>query len=213
MTGSSLPSRASSVRSRPKRVERGRLALALGCLPPAALPVAAASSLSTPAPRRLSTSSRTSSSFRPRFISTCAATPSCSREQAEQQVLGADVVVVEVAGLLDRVLDHLLGPRRLGQLAHRHHVGAALDELLDLEADLAQVDVQVLQHVGADAAAFLDQAEQDVLGADVLVVEALGLLVGQGHHLAGAVREAFEHVHLLSAGASWGPAPLGVTEG
>ena len=34
-----------------------------------------------PAPRRLSTSSRTSSSFRFRFISTCAATPSCSRSR------------------------------------------------------------------------------------------------------------------------------------
>ena len=36
--------------------------------------------------------------------------------------------------------------------------GPALDELLDLQADLAQVDVEVLQHVGGDAAAFLDQA-------------------------------------------------------
>jgi ATP-dependent Clp protease ATP-binding subunit ClpC len=32
-------------------------------------------------PSRFSTSSRTSSSFRPRFISTCAATPSCSRSR------------------------------------------------------------------------------------------------------------------------------------
>ena len=73
-------------------------------------------------------------------------------EQAEQEVLGADVVVVEVARLLDRVLDDLLGTRRLRQLAHRDHVGTALDELLDLEPDLAQVDVEVLEHVGADAA-------------------------------------------------------------
>ena len=37
-----------------------------------------------------------------------------------------------------------------------------LDNLLDLVADLPQVDVQVLQDVGGDAAALLDQAEQDV---------------------------------------------------
>jgi hypothetical protein len=36
-------------------------------------------------------------------------------EQAEQQVLGADVVVIEVAGLFDGVFDHLLGPRGLRQ--------------------------------------------------------------------------------------------------
>jgi hypothetical protein len=100
-------------------------------------------------------------------------------------VLGADVVVVEVARLLDGVLDHLLGARSLRELAHRDHLGAALDKLLDLEADLAEVDVEVLQHVRADTRPFLHEAEQDVLRPDVLVVEALGLLVGQGHHLAG----------------------------
>ena len=114
-------------------------------------------------------------------------------QQAEQQVLGADVVVVEVARFLDRVLDDLLRARGLRQLAHGHHLGAALDELLHLEAHLAQVDVQVLQHVRADARAFLHQAEQDVLGPDVLVVEPLGLLVGQGHDLAGPIGESFEH--------------------
>ena len=63
-------------------------------------------------------------------------------QQAEQQVLGADVVVVEASRLLDCVFDHLLGARGLGQFAHRDHVRAGLDELLDLEADLAQVDVR-----------------------------------------------------------------------
>ena len=71
--------------------------------------------------------------------------------------------------------------------------GPGLDDLLDLDADLAEVDVEVLQHVGRHAAAFLDQAQQDVLGADVLVVEALGLLVGQLHHLPGTVGETFVH--------------------
>ena len=117
-------------------------------------------------------------------------------QQAEQDVLGADVVVVQVAGLFHRVFDDLLGPRRLRQLAHRDHVGSALDELLDLEADLAQIDVEVLQHVGGDAAALFDEAQQHVLGADVFVVEALGLLIGQLHHLAGAVGKSFVHFRL-----------------
>ncbi len=114
-------------------------------------------------------------------------------EQAEQQVFGADVVVIEVAGLFDGVFDDFLGPGRLGQLAHRHHVRAGLDDLLDLQADLAQVDVEVFEDVGGDARAFLDQAQEDVLGADVLVVEALGLLVGQLHHLASPVCKSFIH--------------------
>jgi hypothetical protein len=59
-------------------------------------------------------------------------------EQAEQNVLGAHVVVVQVTSLFHRVLDDLLGPRRLGQLAHGHHIGAALNELLHLQADLSK---------------------------------------------------------------------------
>ncbi len=114
-------------------------------------------------------------------------------EQAQQDVLGADVVVAQVAGLFHRILDHFLGPGRLRQLAHGHHVGTALHELLDLQADLAEIDLEVLQHVGGHAAAFLDQAEQDVLGADVFVIEPLGLLVCQLHHLAGAVSKSFVH--------------------
>ena len=120
-------------------------------------------------------------------------------QQAEQDVLGADVVVVQVAGLFHRILDDLLGPRRLRQLAHRDHVGPALDELFDFEADFAQIDVEVLQHVGRDAAAFLDQAQQHVLGADVFVVEALRFLVGQLHDLAGTIGKSFVHVSVLSS--------------
>jgi hypothetical protein len=92
--------------------------------------------------------------------------------------------------------------------------GPALDQLLDLEPDLAQVDIQVLEHVGSDAGPFLDQTEQDVLGADVLVVEALRFLVGQGHHFAGAVRKPFEH-NRASPRCSGGPptSPAGAAAG
>ena len=68
--------------------------------------------------------------------------------------------------------------------------------------------IEVLEHVGSDAGALLDQPEQDVLGADVLVVEPLGLLVGQSHDLAGSIGEALEHRLLsrfLGAGAPFRP--------
>ncbi len=108
-------------------------------------------------------------------------------------MFGSHVIVIQVAGFLDRVLDHLLGSRSLGQLAHRHHLGAGLNDLLDLIANLTQVDIQVPQNVRGDAAPFLDQAEQYVLGSDVLVVEPLRLLVGELHHLASTFGEAFIH--------------------
>ena len=52
---------------------------------------------------------------------------------------------------------------------------------------------EVFQDVGADAGAFLDEAEQDVLGPDVFVIESLGLLVGECHDLAGAISKSFKH--------------------
>ena len=48
---------------------------------------------------------------------------------------------------------------------------AALHDLLDFEPNLPQIDVEILEHIGRDAGAFLDQAEQNVFRADVLVVE------------------------------------------
>ncbi len=54
--------------------------------------------------------------------------------------------------------------------------GPALDEFFHFQADLAEVDVQVPQHVGGHAAPLLDQAEKDVFRADVFMVETLRLL-------------------------------------
>jgi hypothetical protein len=47
--------------------------------------------------------------------------------------------------------------------------------------------------------------EQDVFRADVLVVEALGLLIGQLHHLAGTIGEAF--IHAVDSDGFSGPVP------
>ena len=43
--------------------------------------------------------------------------------------------------------------------------------------DLVQLDAQVAEHLGGDAFALAHQAEQKMLGADVVVVEALRLLL------------------------------------
>ena len=193
MTGSSLPWRASSVRSRPKLSRAGVLDLPLLAVRSPPPPPPPLSSVVHVVPQQVQDFLAHVFQLEAEVHEDLGGHAFLLAQQAQQQVFGADVVVVEVACLLDGVLDDLLGPRRLGQLAHGDHVGPGLDDLLDLQADLAQVDVEVLQDVGGDAGAFLDQAEQDVLGADVLVVEALRLLVGQLHHLAGPVGKAFIH--------------------
>ena len=114
-------------------------------------------------------------------------------QQPQQQVFGPHVVVVQVARFLDGILDDLLGSRSLGQLPHRHHLGAGLHDLLDLVADLPQVHIHVPQDGRGHAAALLDQPQEDMLGPHILMVESLGLLVGELHHLACTIGEAFIH--------------------
>src|SRR5688572_7004184 len=98
----------------------------------------------------------------------------------------------EASRLGDRALDDRLRPRRLRQPASDHPVAARpmLDDLLDHAPNLQRVNIQVLEYVRGNPGTLGHEAEEDVLGADVLVVEPPGLLVGQLHYLAGPVREA-----------------------
>ena len=109
-------------------------------------------------------------------------------------MLGAYVIVVKCPGLFNCVLNDLLGLGRLWQLAHRNHIRSALDRLFHLKTKLLYVHVQVLEDRSSHAAAFLDQAEQDVLGTYIFVVKSLGLLVGQGHNLTCSVCETLKHL-------------------
>ena len=112
-------------------------------------------------------------------------------DEAEEDVLGADVVVAELQRLAQRQLEHLLGPGREGDVPGRRRAALA-DDLLDLAADGLEGDAERLEGLGGDALALVDQPEQDVLGADVVVVEEARFLLGQDDDPAGPVGEAFE---------------------
>ena len=95
-----------------------------------------------------------------RFFSTRAATPSPSRKQAEQDVLGADVGMIERLRFLAGEREHLLHARRVGNVADHLRFRAGADLLLDLHADGLEVEAHLLQNVDGDALPELDQAEQ-----------------------------------------------------
>jgi hypothetical protein len=107
-------------------------------------------------------------------------------------VLGADVVVAELQRLAQRQLEHLLRPGGEGDVA-----GGGLlpltDDLLDLAAHCLQRDAEGLECFGSHSFTLVDQPEQDVLGADVVVVEHPGLFLGQDDHTAGSVGKPLEH--------------------
>ena len=111
-------------------------------------------------------------------------------QQAEQQVLGADVGVIQLARLAHRQLEHLLGARGIGEVGPgRGGRFPFLDRLLDLLLNLFEIDVEIGQDRGGDALAFADQAEQDVLGADVLVMQAGRFFTGHLQNFPNSIRE------------------------
>ncbi len=52
--------------------------------------------------------------------------------------------------------------------------------------------------LGGDALPFVEEAEQDVLGADVVVVQMPRFFLGQNDDPTGSVRETLKHLSLPS---------------
>ena len=112
-------------------------------------------------------------------------------DEAEEDVLGADVVVAELQRLAQGQLEDLLGAGRERDVAAGRR-SALADDLLDLGAHRLQGDPELLERLGGDALALVDESEQDVLGADVVVVEEACLLLGEHHDPSGSVCESLE---------------------
>ena len=113
-------------------------------------------------------------------------------DQAEQDVLRADVGVVDLERLAHRELQHLLGARGEGNVSGGSLL-ALTDDLLHLLADGLERDAERLQSLRCDAFTLMDQPEQEVLGTDVVVVEHARLVLGEDNHSPGAVGEPVEH--------------------
>jgi hypothetical protein len=91
-----------------------------------------------------------------------------------------------------RELEHLLGTRRERDLP-RGELLTSADDARDLGADALDRDAQRLKHPTGEPLLFAQQPEQDVLGADVVVLQDSRLLLGEDDHLASALCKSLEH--------------------
>src|SRR5262249_36581783 len=105
-------------------------------------------------------------------------------DEAEQDVLRADVVVAERERLAQRQLEHLLRTGCEGDLSGRDLV-ALTDDAGDLRAHLLDRDVERLEHTRRETLFLAQQPEQDVLGTDVVVLEGPSLVLREYDDLAG----------------------------
>src|SRR5438552_10226852 len=119
--------------------------------------------------------------------------PFPSTDEPQEEMLRADVVVPQLARLVDAQFEHALRARREGDLPDRERAAGRGDHALDRLADRVQIEPQVVQHRGRDAFSLADDPEEQVLGADVIVLKPRGLFPREIHHLPHAFRELVMH--------------------
>jgi hypothetical protein len=123
-------------------------------------------------------------------------------DEAEQNVLGANVIVAQLQRFAQAQLEHLFGARRERNVAGRLLLTLAND-VLHLLAHGIERDAQRFERLRSDTLALVNEAEQNVFGADVVVVEHLGLFLGQHHHATGTVGKSLKHLGLLTRRRRW----------
>src|SRR5438477_10586596 len=113
-------------------------------------------------------------------------------------MLCTNVMVAEAASFVHCQLDDLLSAGREPNLADDHAIAAANNEL-DGAANLVQLNAEIAQHLGGYALTLSDQPKQQVLSADVVVVEALGFFLREHEHLAGSLSKFVETIRFVHA--------------
>src|SRR5262245_34198617 len=98
-------------------------------------------------------------------------------------MLGADISMIERFGLFGGERQHLFDARRVRNIADHFLVRAGPDLLFDFRADGVQVEAHFLEHVHRDPLAEFDEAEQQVFGADKVVIEPVSLFPRQRQDL------------------------------
>ena len=111
-------------------------------------------------------------------------------------MLGADVRMIERLGFLPRERENFFHARRVGNVPDHFCFRAGADLLLDFHPHRFEIETHLLEDVDGNALAKLDQAEQEMLGPDVIVVEAVGFFASERQDLLGARREI---IHCFAA--------------
>ena len=114
-------------------------------------------------------------------------------QDAEQQVLGADVVVQQPIGLFGGELQHALGFGAERDLDRGRDLLAEHRAAFDFLADAFEGQVRAREDPARQPLALANQAQQQVLGLNRDAAELGGLVAGEEKHAPRSFRVAFEH--------------------
>lgn len=118
-------------------------------------------------------------------------------QQAEEEVLRADVIVPQADRFSQAQLENLLCPRCERDVAGRV-TGPPANDRFHLLSQVDKTCALGKQRLGADSFRFGQETKEEVLGPDPAVMETASFLLGEHHHPPSAVGEPFEHASTVT---------------
>ncbi len=117
-------------------------------------------------------------------------------ENAQQEMLGPDVVVQQPIGFFGSKLEDPLGLRAEGNLDRRRHLLAKHGPAFDVLPDVLEGKVRAREDAAGEPLAFPNQPEKQVLGLNGNAAELARLVAGEEQDSPSSFRIAFEHRRL-----------------
>ena len=94
--------------------------------------------------------------------------------------------MIERFGFLAGERQHFLNPWRVRNVADHFRLRPRADLLLHFHAHSLKIETHLLQNVYRHPLPQFDQAQEQMFGADVVVIKAVGLLAGKRQNLLSA---------------------------
>ena len=104
----------------------------------------------------------------------------------------ANVVVPQLQGLTERQLEDTLGSRSEGDVAF-HRLLTLTDQLGDCESRVLELDARHLHGFCGNAVALVNQAKQEMLGSDVVVLQPACFFLRKDDDATSSVSKPFKH--------------------
>ncbi len=114
-------------------------------------------------------------------------------QDAEQEVLGADVVVQQPIGLFGRELQHALGLRAERNFDRRRDLLPEHGPAFDFLADVLEGQVRTREDPAGEPLPFADEPQEEMLGLNGDAAELTGLVTGEEKYSSRPFRVPFEH--------------------
>src|SRR5882672_10610613 len=92
-------------------------------------------------------------------------------QHREQEMLGPDVRVILIPSLAHRELENLFGSRGIREVLTLGLILSPLDCFVDRRRHVLEIDIQIGQCGGRHTFALAQDGQENVLGADVLVLQ------------------------------------------